>query len=99
MLLYQYDQIIAMVKVKLFANFREAAKAKEVEIEAKTVGELLNALVERYSSLEPLFFDTGKLREYVHIMVNGRHINNLEGLGTELKEGDTVAIFPPVSGG
>jgi molybdopterin synthase sulfur carrier subunit len=88
-----------MVKVKLFANFREAAGEKEVDLAATTVKELLNNLVKKFQNLEPLIFEDGELRDYVHIMVNGRHVNHLEGLDTPLKENDTVAIFPPVSGG
>mgnify|MGYP002331848589 CR=1 FL=1 len=88
-----------MVKVKLFANFREAAKQKEVEIKASNVRDLLEVLVEKFENLKPLIFDDGELRDYVHIMVNGKHINYLDGIETELDEGDTVAIFPPVSGG
>jgi len=40
-----------------------------------------------------------KLRETVNVLVNGRGINLLSGLDTKLKDGDVVAIFPPVSGG
>jgi molybdopterin synthase sulfur carrier subunit len=89
---------MARVRVKLFANFREAAE-KEVEMEAESVGELVTLLVKKFRKLEDLMFEDGKLRSYVHIMINGRHINHLEGLETRLKDEDTVAIFPPVSGG
>ena len=89
---------MSKVRVKLFANFREAAE-KEVELEAAKLDDLIQILVERYEKLKDLMFEDGKLRDYVHIMVNGRHVNHLEGLETRLKDGDVVAIFPPVSGG
>ncbi|AGK62154.1 MoaD family protein, archaeal [Archaeoglobus sulfaticallidus PM70-1] len=88
-----------MVKVKLFANFREAANTKEVEVEAKTIKELLQTLTTKFEKLKPLIYEGDRLRDYVHIMVNGRHIRSLNGIDTELKEEDVVAIFPPVSGG
>ena len=44
-------------------------------------------------------FDGDNIREYVNVLVNGRSINFLEGLKTELSDGDEVAIFPPVAGG
>ena len=84
-----------MVKVKLFANFREAVGSREIEIEAKTIKELLFSLIERYPKLEE-YFSEDRLKDYVHIMVNGKII---EDLATKLKQDDVVAIFPPVSGG
>jgi len=35
----------------------------------------------------------------VKIFVNGRDIGFLQGLSTRLKEGDRVALIPPVAGG
>ncbi|MBS7633930.1 MoaD/ThiS family protein [Candidatus Bathyarchaeota archaeon] len=33
------------------------------------------------------------------ILVNGKNINVLNGLETQLKDGDTVVFLPPVAGG
>jgi len=86
-----------MVRVKLFANFREAAGIKEVEIKAETVGELLRRLAEEFPRLKILFFEGENLRDYVNVMVNGRNVR--QDLSYVLKDEDEVAIFPPVSGG
>jgi len=89
------------ITVKLFANFREVAGRDKVEINAADVNALLDKLVEICGTelAKQLYDKNGKLRDTVHILVNGRGINLLKGLSTKLKEGDTVAIFPPVSGG
>lgn len=84
-----------MVKVKLFANFREAVGSREIEIEAGSIEELLSLLIERHPKLEE-YFSEDRLKDYVHIMVNGKIIKDL---ATKLKQDDVVAIFPPVSGG
>ena len=86
-----------MVRVKLFANFRELAGVQEVEVEARSIRDVLFKLVDMYPKLKDVFFEGEKVRDYVHIMVNGRHVR--ENLDTELKDSDVVAIFPPVSGG
>uniref|UniRef100_A0A7C3RDI7 MoaD family protein n=1 Tax=Archaeoglobus fulgidus TaxID=2234 RepID=A0A7C3RDI7_ARCFL len=86
-----------MVRVKLFANFREAAGVREVKVEASNVGELLEKLTKMFPKLEMLFYEKGVLRDYVNVMVNGRNIRG--ELSYPLKDDDEVAVFPPVSGG
>ncbi|MCC6027607.1 MAG: MoaD family protein [Archaeoglobales archaeon] len=86
-----------MPKVKLFAMFREIAGIAEIEVEGKKLGEVILNLVSRYPKLKDIFFSEGKLKEFVQIMVNGRHFRG--NLDLEVSERDVVAIFPPVSGG
>lgn len=89
--------------MKFFANFREAVGKEQESVEAVTdVAALLDELVGRFGKrlVEQLYEPgTRRLRETVHILINGRAINLLEGLNTPLKDGDVIAIFPPVSGG
>lgn len=91
-----------MVRVKLFANFREVAGVKEVEVEASSVGEILERLVEQFPKLGDMFYEGGekgekRVRDYVNIMVNGKNVRGK--LDYAVDEKDEVAIFPPVSGG
>ena len=90
------------VNVKFFANFREIVGKGEVSASAGDVGSLLEELSRNYRGLkEALFedYESRELKKYVNIFVNGRGIRELNGLDTLLKDGDTVAIFPPVAGG
>ncbi len=91
------------VTVKFFANFREAAGREQERVEAvANVASLMDELVRRFGKklVEQLYEpSTRRLRGTVHILLNGRGINLLEGLNTPLKDGDVIAIFPPVSGG
>ena len=86
------------VKVKAFFTLREKLgwKEKTVELpEGSTVRDLIEVFpvikqeIERYKS-----------KGYnMIIMVNGRHIEFLNGLDTVLKDGDEIAFFPPAAGG
>ncbi len=79
-----------MVRVKLFANFREIAGKREIEVDAEYLKDLLEKLTAEYPEFE-------KLMGYAVIMVNGKIADRNENV--RLREDDAVAIFPPVSGG
>jgi molybdopterin synthase sulfur carrier subunit len=91
------------VTVKFFAGFREAAGREQEKVEGVAdISSLLDELVRKFGekmSMQLYEPGTGKLRGTVHIMLNGRSIDLLEGLKTHLKDGDVVAVFPPVAGG
>jgi MoaD family protein len=91
------------VVVRFFASFREATgKGQESVDGAKNVASLLDELVKRFGEklTEHLYHSgTRELRKTVNILVNGRGLNLPHELDTPLKDGDIVAIFPPVSGG
>jgi molybdopterin synthase sulfur carrier subunit len=90
------------IKVRAFASFREIL-GKEIEMELKegsTVRDLQEVLASSSPKLkEAAFDDSGNLLDYVLLMINRKRIDpsNLER--AVLKDGDEVAIFPPVAGG
>lgn len=43
--------------------------------------------------------ETGQLRRFVNVYVNGDDVRFIDGLGTGLKDGDEVSIVPAVAGG
>jgi molybdopterin synthase sulfur carrier subunit len=89
--------------VRLFANFREAVGEDKVEVTGVTdVASLIDKLVEIYGkrlAKELYHPESKKLIETVHLLVNDKVINIRKGLNIPLKDGDVVAIFPPVAGG
>ncbi len=91
------------VIVKFFANFREATGKGQDSIEGvKNIASLFDELVNRFGDklAEQLYYPgTQEFREAVTILMNGRGLTLPHDIGTPLKDGDVVAIFPPVSGG
>lgn len=90
------------LKIKFLRPFSEAVGKNnlEIDIDGRTLMDLLKMLVNRYPKLEKEFFTTkDKLTEYICIFVNDKPISALNGLDTELKNDDNLLFFIPVSGG
>jgi len=92
------------VKVRVFARLRELLKNREIEVEmgdGATVKDLLSILVEKYGEelREYLFLKDGSLKDHFVIYINGVSLNEAGGVHGILRNGDIVAILPPISGG
>jgi molybdopterin synthase sulfur carrier subunit len=65
-----------------------------------TVGQVLDRLVEAHPALaHKLWAADGHLTGYITVLLNGRSIEYLQGLGTPVTDDDTLSLFPPVGGG
>jgi molybdopterin synthase sulfur carrier subunit len=72
----------------------------EVEASGADVGEVLRALTaEHPATAEQLFGEDGDLNRYVNVYLNDEDVRVLDGLGTAVKDGDTVVILPAMAGG
>lgn len=89
-------------KIILFAAIREKYKTRELSVDCD--GTILNLIENASKILGQEFIDdvydkkNGKLRDDMIIMINGRNVKDLEG-ELEIKDGDVLAIFPPIAGG
>ena len=71
-----------------------------VASEGATLQELVGHLETVYPGMrERLCDDTGSLRRFVNVYINGEDVRFLSGLESALKEGDEVSIVPAVAGG
>src|SRR5207249_5953078 len=71
-----------------------------VEVNGTTVQELLGSLEKQYPGLKERICDeSGQIRRFVNIFVNGEDIRFLAHLDTPLKAGDELSIVPAIAGG
>ena len=92
------------VTAKFFTTLREITGKREEEIKSSgdlTVDELLEQLSKKHGRrfTDYVYDETGNVRSYLQFLVNGRSITTIQGFKTRLREGDRVAIIPPVGGG
>jgi cystathionine beta-synthase len=72
----------------------------EVPLQGATVGALIDDLVQNYPKIKiHLLDDSGVLRRYVNLFVNGQNIRDLRGLDTPVDDSDRVVLLPSISGG
>jgi sulfur-carrier protein len=88
------------VTVKIPTQLRSVTGGEaEAEVGGDTVGEVLDAVFERYEELRDRICEDGDLRRFVNVYVGGEDIRFLSGLETEVSDGDEVTILPAVAGG
>jgi sulfur-carrier protein len=88
------------VVVKIPAQLRSLTGGEgETEVEGASVGEVLEALYERYDGLRDRITEDGELRRFVNIYARGEDIRFGDGLETSVSDGDEVTILPAVAGG
>ncbi len=88
-----------MVTIELFATLRERY-GKRAEVDARTLEDAVKKAEEVFGEgfYSEVFEADGNLRDDRIILINGRNVKDMDRI-PELKEGDRVAIFPPIAGG
>ncbi len=95
------------VKVRFFTSLREIVGKREItqsfpEREKVTVYSVLMVLAEKYGKpFQDYVYVSGTAepKGFLQFLVNGNSTSILDGLKTELRNGDVLAILPPVGGG
>ncbi len=95
------------VTVRFFTSLRELVGKKDEtlafpDIEQITLDELLSNLSSKHGkSFAEYVYDekTGEVKKFLQFLINGKSSVSLNGFKTELKDGDVLAILPPVGGG
>lgn len=89
------------VKVRIPAPLRKLTNDQPVvEVEGKTIQDLLANLDQKHPGLKERICDeSGQVRRFVNIFVNGEDIRFKDGAKTSVAEGAEVSIIPAIAGG
>ena len=89
------------IKVRLYGNLVGFTNGqKEVSLSASSVKDGIDHLIATYGELAGRLLDKdGNLETFINVLVNNKDIRYLDGLETEVKEGDKLIIMPAIGGG
>ena len=90
-----------MAKIKIPPVLRASVGGeREVEAAGGDVGAVLRALAEQHPATQTqLFGADGQLNRYVNVYLNDEDVRVLQGLDTQVGDGDTLNILPAMAGG
>lgn len=89
------------VNVRIPTPLRKLTKERDVVSGSDgTLFACIDGLDAEYPGLKDRIFDeTGELRRFVNVYINGEDVRFQQGVQTVLKAGDEVSIVPAVAGG
>ncbi len=94
------------VSVRFFTSLREITGKKEETLELPNIEITVRQLLEILSSLHGKEFveyvydiRSQNVKGFLQFLVNGKSTSTTEGLETVMRDGDVLAILPPVGGG
>lgn len=92
------------ILIKVFGRLRDEIRTREIVLSAEddaTVEEVLKKFAEKYNVSSAVFDTiTGKIHRHILVALNGNAVSQLpDGLNTKIRDGDAIALLPPVGGG
>jgi molybdopterin converting factor small subunit len=73
--------------------------AKVVPGAGSTLAEVIDDVESNHSGIKDRLVEGEDLRRFINVYVNDEDVRFTGGLGTTVKDGDTVVILPAVAGG
>ena len=77
----------------------EAGGAREVPADGATVREVMEDLTRRLPALGERVYESGELRPFVNVYVDGEDVRTRAGLETPVSSSSTVILLPAMAGG
>lgn len=99
------DVKLMKINVRYFTTLQELAGTRDDGLkmrEGSSLAELIETVSVKYGVTAFAYLhvtESGKIDPSIKFLVNGVAAQNLRGLETQLKDGDIVAIIPPIGGG
>jgi sulfur-carrier protein len=90
-----------MAQVRIPTPLRKyTGGAEAVQADGATVAAIVADLDKRHPGIrERICDESGAVRRFVNIFVNGEDIRFLQNLDTAVKAGDEVSVVPAIAGG
>ena len=90
-----------MVDVRIPAVFRtHVGGAKSVQANPGSLRQIFDELILKFPGLsDQLVAENGSLHRFVNVYLNDEDVRYLQGVDTDVGDGDVVAILPAVAGG
>jgi MoaD family protein len=73
--------------------------AKAVDGAGDTLAAVIDDLEARHPGLRDRLIDGDELRRFVNVYLNDEDVRFLDGLKTQVRDGDSVTVLPAVAGG
>ena len=91
---------VEVVLPGVLADLAGGSKHLHVEVGGATVADLLDALAAEHPLLARRIRDeTGQVRRFVNLYVDGEDVRFEQGLATPVQDGAEVQVLPSVAGG
>ena len=89
------------VTVRIPTPLRRLTNGQDkVSVDGATLGDIVASLEAQFPGIkERLCDESGEIRNFVNVYVNGEDVRFLEGLNSQTKSGDEISIVPAVAGG
>ena len=91
---------VQVVLPGVLADLAGGERQVDVEVSGGTLGDLLDDLAAKHPLLGRRIRDeTGQVRRFVNVYVDGDDVRFGQGLATEVRDGAEVHVLPSVAGG
>ena len=89
-----------MPEIKVPAALTGGSSSDTIAVEGSTLREAFDNHAEEHGpELRDSVIEGGEVKEFINVYVDGEDITHLDGLNTELEDGDRIRVIPAASGG